>query len=242
MVGREAELHRLQEAFHAAVEGEPGMVTVVADAGMGKSRLLEEFVAWLDLLPDEIVYVKGRARQGADGDAFSLLRDTIAFRFQILDTDPPPVLRDKLAAGFGDAGGSLVSFGLDGDRSALIGHLLGFDLGPESLPVDLEPQAAREQGMAAFAEWVHQLAAGDPVVIVLDDIHWADDASLDLAASLVTEPVEARILVVCGARPALHARRPSWQAGERRHRRVDLLPLSARDSRRLVEDILRDGT
>jgi class 3 adenylate cyclase/tetratricopeptide (TPR) repeat protein len=240
MVGREAELHRLQEAFHAAAEGEPGMVTVVADAGMGKSRLLEEFVAWLDLLPDEIVYVKGRARQGADGDAFSLLRDTIAFRFQILDTDPPPVLRDKLAAGFGEAGGPIASLGLDGDRSALIGHLLGFDLGPESLPVDLEPQAAREQGMAAFTEWVHQLAAGDPVVIVLDDIHWADDASLDLAASLVTEPVDARILVVCGARPTLHARRPSWQSGERRHRRVDLLPLSARDSRRLVVDILRE--
>ena len=73
MVGREAELHRVQDAFHAAAEGEPGIVTVVGDAGMGKSRLLEEFVAWLDLLPDEIVYVKGRARQGGEGDAFSLL-------------------------------------------------------------------------------------------------------------------------------------------------------------------------
>ncbi|MET0831213.1 MAG: tetratricopeptide repeat protein, partial [Acidimicrobiia bacterium] len=159
---------------------------------------------------------------------------------QILDTDPPPVLRDKLAAGFGDAGAPIASLGLDGDRSALIGHLLGFDLGPESLPVDLEPQAAREQGMAAFAEWADQLAAADPVVIVLDDVHWADDASLDLAASLVAEPGEARILVVCGARPAFYDRRPSWQAGERRHRRVDLLPLSARDSRRLVVDILRE--
>ena len=77
------------------------------------------------------------------------------------------------------------------------------------------------------------------MVIVLDDIHWADDASLDLAASLVAEPGEARILVVCGARPAFYDRRPSWQAGERRHRRIDLLPLSARDSRRLVGDILR---
>ena len=76
------------------------------------------------------------------------------------------------------------------------------------------------------------------MVIVLDDIHWADDASIDLAARLITEADRARILVVCGARPALYARRPAWQGGERRHQRIDLVPLRSRDSRQLIGQIL----
>ena len=238
MLGRGAELERLQDAFLAAADGEPGMVTIVAEAGMGKSRLLDEFATWLDLLPDEVVYIKGRARQDTERDAFSLMRDTIAFRFEILDTDAPAVVREKLSAGFGDPGGEYSAVGLDSDPSTLIGHLLGYDLGTEAFPGDIEAQTAREMGTAAFIDWARGLATRGPVVVVLDDIHWADDPSLDLAAGLVAAPDTPRILVVCAARPALFVRRPAWQAGESRHQRVDLLPLSTRDSRQLVTDIL----
>jgi class 3 adenylate cyclase/tetratricopeptide (TPR) repeat protein len=237
MLGRGAELQRLQDAFLAAADGEPGIVTIVAEAGMGKSRLLDEFATWLDLLPEEVAYIKGRARQDTDSDAFSLMRDTIAFRFEILDTDALAVVREKLAAGFGDAG-EHAAFGLDSDPSTLIGHLLGFDLGTETFQGDIEAQTAREMGTAAFVDWARGLATSTPVAVVLDDIHWADDPSLDLAAGLVAPPHTPRILVVCGARPALLVRRPAWQAGEPRHQRVDLLPLSTRDSRQLVTDIL----
>ncbi|CAN5443336.1 MAG: ATP-binding protein [Acidimicrobiia bacterium] len=239
MVGRETELKRLQDDFLAARDGEPGLVTIVGDAGMGKSRLLGEFAAWLDLLPEEVFYIRGRAGQGTARDAFSLIRDTIAFRFEILDTDPPAVVREKLSAGFGDTGPDLLDLGLGGRRSALAGHLLGFDLGADAVPTDLEAQATHELGTAALVEWIEEIAAGDTVVMVLDDIHWADDSSLDLATRLVTEPEACRILVVCGARPALYTRRPAWQAGERRHQRIDLLPLSGRESRQLVGDILQ---
>ena len=238
MVGREAELTRLQDAFLAASEGEPGMVTIVGEAGLGKSRLLDEFVTWLDLLPDEVVYLHGRGRQGTDRDAFSLLRDVIAVRFEILDTDPPAAVHDKLSAGFGDIGQDLLDVGLDAGRSALIGRLLGFDLSAESLPVDIEAQTTRELGMAALIDWIAGRAAHATVLIVLDDIHWADDASLDLATRMITEADQTRILIVCAARASLHARRPAWQAGERRHQRIDLVPLRSRDSRRLVAEIL----
>ena len=180
--------------------------------------MLEEFVAWLDLLPDEIVYMKGRARQGAERDAFSLLRDTIAFRFEILDTDPPGVVGKKLAAGLRRRRRpASASFGLDGDRAAFIGHLLGFELGAKSLPSDLEAQAVHELGTAAFLEWASGWLPRTRWSMVLDDIHWADDASLDLAASLVLSPGAGGCLLVCGARPAFLVRRPPWQAGERRH-------------------------
>nr|MBA2338205.1 AAA family ATPase [Acidimicrobiia bacterium] len=239
MVGRAAELKRMEDAFLNAADGEPGMVTIVGDAGMGKSRLFEEFAAWLDLLPDRIAYIKGRAGQGTVQDAFSLIRDTIAFRFDILDTDPPSVVRDKLSSGVGDSTAELIDVEAGGKPFALIGHLLGFDLGSDALPADIEAQATHELGTAAFIDWVRGLAAVDPVIFVLDDIHWADDSSLDLAARLVTEPDLSRVLVVCGARPALYTRRPGWQAGERRHHRIDLAPLSNRDSRSLVAEILQ---
>ena len=63
----------------------------------------------------------------------------------------------------------------------MIGYLLGFEVGAKSLPSDLEAQAVHEMGTAAFVDWAAGLASADPVVVVLDDIHWADDPSLDLA-------------------------------------------------------------
>ena len=238
MVGREAELERLRDAYLAASEGDPCLVTIVGEAGMGKSRLLDEFATWLDLLPDEIVFIQGRARQGTEHDAFSLIRDTVASRFEILDTDPPGVVGKKLSTGLGVAGPAPATLGLDGDRAALIGYLLGFELGAKSLPSDLEAQAVHELGTAAFLEWAAGLASADPVVVVLDDIHWADDPSLDLAARLVAEPGNRRMLLVCGARPAFNVRRPQWQATEPRHQRIDLRPLGTLQSRRLVTEIL----
>ncbi|HEX2360568.1 MAG TPA: adenylate/guanylate cyclase domain-containing protein [Jiangellaceae bacterium] len=236
MVGREAELKRLQAAFLASADGEPGMVTIVGEAGMGKTRLLEEFATWLDLLPRQIVYIKGRGRQGTDRDAFALVRDAVVYRFEILDTDPPDVVQDKLSEGFGGRGADLGDLVFDSARSMLIGRLLGFDLSTESRSADA--QATRELGTAAFIGWLEELAADKPVVIVLDDIHWADDPSLDLAATVIAEADQAPILVVCGARPTLYSRRPAWQAGERRHQRIELLPLSSRQSRHLLAEIL----
>ena len=111
-------------------------------------------------------------------------------------------------------------------------------MGARSFPSDLEAQAVHELGTTAFLDWAVELASADPVVVVLDDIHWADDPSLDLAARLVADPGNRRILVVCGARPAFHVRHPQWQADESRHERIDLHPLGTLDSRHLVTEIL----
>jgi class 3 adenylate cyclase/tetratricopeptide (TPR) repeat protein len=240
MVGRDPELAQLQRAFFAAAQdSDPGMVTVVGDAGIGKSRLLEEFEGWLDLLADEVLYLRGRARQGMERDAFSLIRDVVAFRFAILDTDAPSLVEAKLSAGFGDDGSYLQDIDVASRRWVLAGRLLGFNLGSRTLPGDVEAQAIHELGTLAFVAWIHEAAARRPVVLILDDIHWADDSSLNLAARLVAERERSRILVLCGARPMLYAHRPAWQAGEARHTRIDLVPLSSTDSTTLVTDILQ---
>jgi predicted ATPase len=211
---------------------------VVGEAGMGKSRLIEEFTTWLELLPDPVVYVRGRASQGTSQDAFGLWRDTLALRFGVLDTDSPATVGQKLAAGLGDQGSAPAEPGIGADRWALIGYLLGFDLGGGSLFADLEPQARHDLAIEAFEEWLGDLAAEAPVVVVLEDLHWSDDPSLDLASRLVNAPGSRRVLVVGSARPALFDRRPDWQAGEGRPQRIDLRPLGNRDTRKLIAEIL----
>jgi len=88
MVGRNDELKYLRDAlFTASEEGEGQVVTVVGEAGVGKSRLLYEFQNWIELLPTSVRFFEGRARQEAQGVPYGLLRDLFEFRFQIQEND-----------------------------------------------------------------------------------------------------------------------------------------------------------
>ncbi|MGD2178327.1 MAG: adenylate/guanylate cyclase domain-containing protein, partial [Anaerolineae bacterium] len=153
MIGRRAELTRLQEAFYTAMEDrELQMVTVVGDAGVGKSRLLHEFDNWAELLPQTFYFFKGRALQEMQGLPYALIRSLFAFRFQIEDTDSLDTVREKLEQGASRALG-------DGEesreRAHVIGHLLGFELGDspylESLPDD--PKETRDRALTYLADY-----------------------------------------------------------------------------------------
>jgi tetratricopeptide (TPR) repeat protein len=78
------------------------------------------------------------------------------------------------------------------------------------------------------------------VVIHIEDIHWADDRSLDLINNLVRENAELPLFVLCMARPSLYERRPQWGEGQRFHERIQLEPLSQLSSRRLVRELLKN--
>ena len=239
MVGREAELKHLQEAFETVMEdGELQMVTVTGDAGVGKSRLLHEFDIWSELLPQTFYYFKGRAGQEMQNLPYGLIRDVVSFRLQILDSDTAEVVREKLEDGVAQALGS----GEQSQRCAhTIGHLLGFGLGESRFLAEGpdDAQQLRDRALASLSDYFRALAAAAPVLILLEDLHWADDSSLDalnhLAQALSAEPV----MVVCAARPALFERRPHWGEGQPFHSRLVLEPLSRRDSRRLVAEILQ---
>jgi len=112
MVGRQAELKHLQDALYAAMEdGALQVATVVGEAGVGKSRLLHEFDLWSELLPERFYYFKGRAGQEMPNLPYGLMRDVFAFRFQIRDSDPPPVVREKMEQGISDGGWQIADFG-----------------------------------------------------------------------------------------------------------------------------------
>jgi ABC-type oligopeptide transport system substrate-binding subunit len=238
MVGREAELKHLRDAFHTAMEDrELQVVTVVGEAGVGKSRLLHEFDTWSELLPEQFYYFKGRAAPEMQNLPYGLLRDLVAFRFEIQDSDPAAVVREKLEEGVAVALGE----GEDSRRAAhLIGHLAGFRMQESRfLAGEEDAQALRDRALDHLAGYFKGMASRLPVLILLEDLHWADDSSLDalnlLAPALAHEPAT----IVGVARPGLFERRPHWGEGQPFHTRLYLQPLSRWDSRRLVGEILQ---
>jgi hypothetical protein len=239
MIGREAELRQLQTAFATARDdGEPAFITIVSEAGLGKSRLLYEFEAWVDLLPETTYLFKGRALSTDRRQAYVLLHDLFVLRCDIQDDDLPAAVCQKLEASFGQIFGASDEARL---RARIIGHLLGFALGPGTLPPGLadDPRQIYDRALHDLGEYFRQLASALPVLILLEDLHAADDASLDALGAIFETLNDTRLLIVAATRPSLYERRPHWGEGQPSHMRLDLRPLAARDSRRLVEELLQ---
>jgi predicted ATPase/class 3 adenylate cyclase len=238
MIGREAELKRLQEAYYAAVEDkECQIITAIGEAGVGKSRLLEEFETWLDNQSETVYLMKGRSSPEIQDSPYSLLRDMFSHRFQIQATDRVSDVHQKIEAGIGetfDDGENAVM------RAHFIGQLLGFDFrdSPYLKGVLDDAMQLRDRAWIYLGEFIKATSELTPVIIFLDDIHWADDNSLDVVNYMGQSLTDQRLMVVCLTRSILLERRPLWGEGQKSHTKLDLNSLSTRDCRRLVEEIL----
>jgi class 3 adenylate cyclase/tetratricopeptide (TPR) repeat protein len=240
MVGRDAELLMLQNTLHDAMEdAETRVVTVVSEAGVGKSRLLYEFDNWIELLPDQIWYFKGRATPEMQTIPYGIIRDMFAYRFDIRESDSAATVLEKFRAGMAGI--------LDPDRADLGGHFIGFDFSASQVVQNLLGSESFAKLARAYLTNYVRAVASQPTVIFLEDVHWADGSSLDLLDHLVREIPGARLLVVCLTRTPLFERRPNWgdpstslrAGGREAHTRLDLKPLSRRACRALVGEILQ---
>jgi class 3 adenylate cyclase/tetratricopeptide (TPR) repeat protein len=237
MIGRNAELLALQDACQdviAPLTGEPEtrVVTIVGEAGVGKSRLLYEFEQWIELQPDAVYYFRGRASSAMQMIPYGIVRDMFAYHFEILESDSAVTVLKKFRAGMEGI--------LDADQADLIGHLVGFDFSASQAVQNLLNSPSFGQLARAYlSNYLRALANQRPLLVFLDDIHWADDSSLDLVDYLVTAIPAASLMVVCLARPPLFERRPHWGEGRAAHTRLDLKPLSTRASWALVGEILQ---
>jgi class 3 adenylate cyclase/tetratricopeptide (TPR) repeat protein len=238
LVGREAELITLQNAFRDAVEGQQTqVVTVVGEAGVGKSRLLDEFQDWLDLLSKEVRFFQGRGRQESQYLPYALLKDMFAFRFQIQESDSAGEVRKRIDCGFGEI------YGIDDEgkmRAHITGQLLGFDFSdsPHVKGILDDPQQIHDRALMYLTEYFQGMSEQASAVIFLEDIHWADDSSLDIVNQLARILKEQSLLIICLARHRLFDRRPFWGEGLIYHRRLELEPLSRHESGQLVAEIL----
>jgi class 3 adenylate cyclase/tetratricopeptide (TPR) repeat protein len=186
-VGRDAELARLCEAYgRALAEGRPQLVAIVGDAGVGKTRLVRELWGWLAGQEPQPLQRTGRCLSYGHGIAYWPLAEVLREHFDLRDDEGPDVALER--------------FG----RFRYLGLTLGLDISD-----DLHPLAARERLHDSWAEFLQELAAERPTVVLVEDVHWAEDDLLDLLDSLVAQ-VEAPLLVLATARPELLERRAAW--------------------------------
>jgi len=232
MIGREAELLTLQNIFRDAIEdSETRIVTILGEAGVGKSRLLYEFDEWLELLLEEVWYFKGWASVGMQTIPFSAIRCVFVNRFQIMESDSASVVLEKLRNGLAVA--------LTPDQADLVGHLIGFEIPvSDALQAALENESFKDRALASLVEYFRVIAE-EPTVIFLEDFQFADDSSLDLVDYLAASIPESRLMIICLTRPELFERRPSWGEGRKVYSCLELFPLSRRESRALVAEILQ---
>ncbi|MEQ1805320.1 MAG: AAA family ATPase [Burkholderiaceae bacterium] len=214
LVGRDDELAALEAAYREACEQSvPRLVTVIGDAGAGKSRLLAEFV---DRRGGHARVLKGRCLPYGDGITFWPLRGVVGEAAGIREDDSPDAARAKLLATAGDAGVA--------DRlAAAIG------LSTAAFPLHETNWAARK--------FLERLAAKSPVVAFLDDIHWAETAFLDLIEHVLDTASSAPIVLLATARHDLLEERPQWSERAGASRLV-LGPLSDSASAQVVENLL----
>ncbi len=238
MIGRAGELKVLQDSFEAVVRSRSRRsVTVVGEAGVGKSRLLDEFETWLELLPTPVFLLKGRATLDTADLPYALLRDLFVSGFEILDDDPVPLVRRKIVDRFKEALGEEEAY----ERNAhFVGQLLGYDFhdSPYLQGVLEVPQQLHDRALVYLIDFIRAHAVDTPVGIFLDDIQWADDSSLDVLDRMSEALSEQPVLFVALARPSLFERQTSWGAGTH-HQRLALQPLSRSESEHLLRQVLQ---
>lgn len=260
LIGRNYELQQLQEAYQGVVQDKDGrMVTIIGDAGIGKSRLLGEFVNWVDLQPDHVYFFAGRATQELQNLPYILIRDLFSFRFEIKDNDPNPVLHEKFEKGIQEVLGE----GPQGRMKAhFIGQLIGFDFGNSPyldgvaflenpsltettaseniFSVRGDAKQLKHRAQDYMIEYFKLASLSFPNFVILEDIQWADESSLDFFSTLPKAMGEHCALLLCTARPSLFQRRPHWGEGQSFHTNLSLSPLSERNSQRLITSALRN--
>jgi class 3 adenylate cyclase/tetratricopeptide (TPR) repeat protein len=223
LVGREAELAALAQEIGALAGLR--LVTVVAEAGLGKSRLAAE-------LRQRVAGVWHDAHAGEQARArpYGVLAQWLAVGLAGLDSDAPERARERWLAA---ASPRLAS---EAD-AAVLGHLIGIDFSShaEVKPLATDPRQLRDRAFFHATQW---LEAAAPRVLLLDDAHWADEGSLDFLEHLAAARPEMPLLVLALARPTLYERRPGWGAAFAAARRIDLAPLDAEQSRALADALL----
>jgi len=243
MIGRDAELAMLQGAFdRLSAERRAVLVTVVAEAGVGKSRLLREFEARYRLQPQPSQTLRGRATEQTQRQPYGLLRDIIARHAQIADDDTVQVARAKIerlvAPLFTHDQGERAALG----HAHLLGHLIGIDFSdsPHLRGILDDARQIRSRAFHTAAQILRRLAETSDKVIVLqlEDLHWSDDGTLDFLGRLAEVDADVPLLVLAMARPTLYERRLDWGAAAA-HRRIDLTPLDGSSSRQLAAELLQ---
>jgi len=230
LTGRDAELRTVRELFHASAERRvPRLLLVAGPAGVGKSRLGWEFEKYIDGLKGEVWWHQGRCLSYGDGVAFWALAQMVRQRLSIAEEDPAGVAAGKLAAG-------LDRYISDPDERGYVGARLGRLLGV-AVEGDSGGPLAREELFAGWRVFFERMAGQGPVVLLIEDAHYADAGLLEFLDYLIDWVRDLPVFLLVLARPELGQVRPGFGTGRNRIT-LTLDPLDAASMDALVDALV----
>lgn len=219
LVGREAELELLENTYERAVRNRRAhLFTVYGDPGVGKSRLAREFVEGLE----GATVLGGRALPYGESVTYWPLAEMVKSAAGITDDDPLEVAVEKLR---------------ESCENEAIADLLGLASGVLEA---VKGERSQQEIAWAAREWVERMAHDQPLVLVFEDIHWAEDSLLDLIEHLAEWVRDAPLLIISLARAELLDVRPGWGGGRLRATAIELEPLGREESEELIELLASD--
>ncbi|AUX39978.1 protein kinase [Sorangium cellulosum] len=261
LVGRGAETQHMLDALETVLsERRAQLLTLVGPPGVGRSRLLAELFASLAARPGEVLGLTAQCSPLTADISYSLASALLRQRFRIRPGEGQRGIRRKLRLGLRWLRARHASQASPPDDDRWMGHATGEEIGVADIDAALvqvegilgetagmsatvaslgpeESGALMKQRITAALTRLARLAARQlPIVVICDDLQWADDASLDLLESLVQGVADLPLLFVCSARTGLLERRPGFGADVEPHHRQEVAPLA----RRHIEDMIRD--
>ncbi len=229
LVGRDRELATIRDAFdRARHQRTPQLVTLVGVPGIGKSRLVYELNRIVDADPELITWRQGRCLAYGDGVTLWALAEIVKAQAGIAEQDAPPDVAEKLRRAAEDAVPEEDVAWVESHLLALAGLAEDPELGGNR----------RNEAFSAWRRFLEGLAEQRPIVLVFEDLHWADESLLDFVDELVDWVTDVPLLVVATARPELLERRPGWGGGKLNATTLALAPLTNDETACLLGSVL----
>lgn len=237
LVGRAKELEALRRAFEELRMGRGQILGLIGEAGLGKSRLLEEFHAYArDQAGNSFPWVESRGVSYDVTRPYGLFQQQVRQFSDLHDGDSPEVVRAKVAEGFKNFPAEIQETIIRATELMLFSQT-----GPVGPP--LEGEALKNEIFSCVLNVFLETARANPLVMVFDDLHWSDAASAELLIHLFRLADQAPVLFLCAFRP--YRSSPAWQvkiAAEtdypHRYTQINLVPLSDEESGVLVDNLL----
>jgi class 3 adenylate cyclase/ATP/maltotriose-dependent transcriptional regulator MalT len=227
-VGRAPERRVLIETFEACrAERKPHVVTIVGVAGIGKSRLVGELSQHIESETDLTVWRHGHVRSYGQGIAFSALAEIVRQQCGILESDDRHTSVTKLDAAIAVLGMT----GVDARWARnQVGALIGVDSATDG--------SGRREAFAGWRLFLTAVASATPAVVVIDDLHWADDGLIAFVDELIERVDDVPMLIVATTRPEFLERYPAWAEDKPDTSLIALGPLSRVETEMVVEAII----
>jgi class 3 adenylate cyclase/tetratricopeptide (TPR) repeat protein len=229
-LGRTAELDALVRAFETAVASSSlQVVTIIAEPGLGKSRLIRELHRHVQTSSEHTVWRAGRCLPYGDGISFWALAEIVRAHAGIRETDDQASISEKLDGVLVEPDPELRAWMRD-----RLAPLVG--LRTDALP------PSQEEAFAAWRRFLESLAAQGPAVIVVEDLHWADQGLVRFLVDFVEHPATLPLLLVVAARPEIAERHPEWLARTAARQVIQLVSLDDDAIAQLVGSTLGDAS